>query len=139
MAAVNFDQFTGQVQSRLQLPGTGEAVRATRATVTTLGERIQADEADDLASPLPMEVDFYLTGAVREHGQRFDWREFVDRVREREGMSDSDGRADAAYHAKVVMALVAELVPEGELRQVRGQLPADEDWGKLFELVDPGK
>jgi len=38
---MNFEEFTGQVQNRLELPGTGEAVRAVRATLTTLGERIQ--------------------------------------------------------------------------------------------------
>lgn len=69
---MNFDQFTGQVQNRLELPGTGEAVRAIRATLMTLGERIQEGEAKDLAGPLPMEIDYYLTGAVTEHGQRFD-------------------------------------------------------------------
>lgn len=133
---MNFDQFTGQVQSRLELPGTGEAVRATRATLTSLGERIQAGEAKDLASPLPMEIDFYLTGAVSEHGQRFDWQEFVDRVWEREGMDDPNDKAAAAYHAKVVVDLVDELAPESEMRDIRNQLPADEDWDELFELVD---
>lgn len=47
---MNYDQFIGQVQSRLSLAGTGEAVRAIRGTLTTLGERVQADEAQDLAS-----------------------------------------------------------------------------------------
>jgi uncharacterized protein (DUF2267 family) len=133
---MNFDQFTGQVQNRLELPGTGEAVRAIRATLTTLGERLQAGEAEDLAGSLPMEVDFYLTGAVRDHGQRFDWGEFVDRVREREGATDRRAGADAAYHARVVVALMADVVAPGEMRQIRSQLPADEGWDQLFELVD---
>lgn len=133
---MNFDEFTGQVQHRLELPGTGEAVRATRATLTTLGERIQEGEASDLAASLPMEVDYYLTGAVADHGQRFNWSEFVTRVREREGMADPDDGADAAYHARVVLDVVAESVAPAELRQVRDQLPADEGWESLFELVD---
>lgn len=133
---MNYDEFTGAVQHRLELPGTGQTVRAIRATLTTLGERIQEGEAKDLAGSLPMEIDFYLTGAVEEYGQHFDWDEFVRRVWEREGMNDPDDRADAAYHARVVVALVAEAVPEGEMRQVRGQLPDDEDWAELFELVD---
>lgn len=130
---MNFDEFTGQVQHRLELPGTGEAVRATRATLTTLGERVQAGEARDLAASLPMEVDYYLTGAVAEHGQRFDWSEFVERVREREGIEDG---AVAAYHARVVVDVAAEVVAPSELRQVRDQLPTDEGWDGLFELVD---
>jgi uncharacterized protein (DUF2267 family) len=94
----------------------------------TLGERLQAGEADDLASPLPMEVDFYLRSA--ESGQRFDYDEFLDRVEERANVD----RSDAAYYGKVVVGLVSELVPAGEIEQVRAQLPADFD--TLFDLVD---
>lgn len=134
---MNFDEFTGQVQHRLQLPGTGETVRAIRATLTTLGQRIHAGEAEDLASSLPMEIGWYLTGPVREHGERFDWREFVHRVSEIEGVDPPE----AAYHAQVIMDLVGTVVPPGELRQVRDQLPEsedDEDWGDLFAVIDAG-
>lgn len=133
---MNFDQFTGRVQNRLELPGTGQTVRAIRATLTTLGERIQEGEAEDLASSLPMEIDFYLTGAVDEHAQRFDWDEFVERIWERERMSDPGDRADAVYHAQVIIAVLHEVVSPGEMQQVRDQLPADDDWDQLFELVD---
>ncbi|WP_123537783.1 DUF2267 domain-containing protein [Halosimplex salinum] len=133
---MNFDEFTGTVQNRLELPGTGETVRAIRATLTTLGERIQEGEATDLAGPLPMEIDYYLTDAVAEHGQRFDWDEFLDRVAERERQLAPDDRADVAYHARTVVAVVSEATPEGQVDQVRAQLPADEGWDSLFELVD---
>jgi uncharacterized protein (DUF2267 family) len=133
---MNFDQFTGQVQNRLELSDTGRALRAIRATLTTLGERIQEGEASDLASSLPMEIDYYLTDAVAEHGQRFHWQEFIDRVWEREKLTNRDDRADAAYHARVVMAVVNEVTPPGEMQQIREQLPADENWAELFELVD---
>lgn len=133
---MNFDAFTGQVQHRLELPGTGESVRAIRATLTTLGERIQEGEARDLAASLPMEIDYYLTGAVREHGERFDWSEFVARVHEREGTGNPDDHAEAAYHARVVMAVVAEAVAPTEFEQVRGQLPSDDGWDSLFEVAD---
>lgn len=134
---MNFDEFTGEVQHRLELPGTGEAVRAVRATLSTLGSRIPKGNAEDLAASLPMEVKWYLTGPVAEHGQRFDWPEFVTRVSEIEGIE----RSDAAYHAQVVVDLVAELVPSSDLRDLRGQLPEGEDeenWGKLFAVVDQG-
>jgi uncharacterized protein (DUF2267 family) len=134
---MNFDEFTGEIQHRLELPGTGEAVRAIRATLMTLGQRIPAGNAEDLAASLPMEIAWYLTGAVTDHGQRFDWQEFVDRV------SDTTGadRAKAAYQARVVVDLVASEVPESDFRQLRDQLPEDretENWGKLFEVVDAG-
>ena len=67
---MKFTEFVGQVQHRLELPGEGEAVRATRAVLQTLGERLQAGQATDLAGPLPMEIDYYLESA--DHGQRFD-------------------------------------------------------------------
>jgi uncharacterized protein (DUF2267 family) len=134
---MNFDEFTGEIQHRLELPGTGETVRAIRATLTTLGQRLPEGNAEDLAASLPMEIKWYLTGAVHDHGQRFDWREFVRRVGEIEGIDPSD----AAYHARVVVDLVHTQVPESDFRQLRDALPEgedDENWGKLFEVVDSG-
>ncbi|RAW44391.1 DUF2267 domain-containing protein [Halorubrum sp. 48-1-W] len=132
---MNFDEFTGQAQHRLETPGTGETVRAIRATLMTLGQRIPEGNAADLAASLPIEIKWYLTGAVDEHGQRFDWQEFVERVSEIEGSEP----ADAAYHARVVLDLVHEEVPESDFQQLRDMLPGSEtteNWGNLFELVD---
>lgn len=134
---MNFDEFTGELQHRLELPGTGETVRAVRATLMTLGQRLQAGNADDLAGSLPMEIQWYLTGAVHRHGQRFDWSEFLDRV----AAIENTDRAQAAYHARVIIDLVREVVPASDFQQLRNQLPedqADENWAQLFELVDGG-
>lgn len=134
---MNFDEFTGEIQHRLELPGTGETVRAIRATLTTLGQRIPEGNAEDLAGSLPMEVEWYLTGPIDEHGQRFDWPEFVERVAEIE-RTDA---AEAAYHARVVVDLVETQVPESDFRQLRDLLPESEDdgdWRSLFEIVDAG-
>ena len=59
---MNFDEFTGQLQHRLGTSGTGQTVRAARATLSTLGARIPEGAAEDLAASLPMEIDWYLTG-----------------------------------------------------------------------------
>ncbi|MFW5917182.1 MAG: DUF2267 domain-containing protein [Halorubrum sp.] len=134
---MNFDEFTGEVQHRLELPGTGEAVRAIRATLMTLGQRIPEGNAEDLAASLPLEIKWYLTGAVHEHGQRFDWQEFVARVSDIEKADP----ADAAYHARVIVDVVRSQVPESDFYQLRDLLPESEDtenWGSLFELVDDG-
>ncbi|QLG61871.1 DUF2267 domain-containing protein [Halorarum salinum] len=134
---MDFDEFTGTIQHRLELPGTGETLRAIRATLMTLGRRIPEGAAEDLAASLPMEIRWYMTGAIHDHGQRFDWREFVSRVAE---IENADG-ADAAYHARVIVDLVHTLVPESDFRQLRDQLPEsedDENWGQLFEIVDGG-
>ena len=134
---MDFDEFTGTVQHRLEFPGTGETVRAIRATLQTLGQRLPAGNAEDLAASLPMEIKWYMTGAVEEHGQRFDWQRFLDRVSEIEGTD----RADAAHHARVIVDLVATQVPDSDFRQLRDALPESEDdehWGSLFEIVDSG-
>lgn len=134
---MDFDEFTGEIQHRLELPGTGETVRAIRATLLTLGQRIPAGNAEDLAASLPMEIRWYLTGAVQEHGQRFDWEEFIDRVSNIEGADPTD----AAYHSRVIIDLVHAAVPESDFRELRDQLPEsedDENWEKLFEVVDAG-
>ncbi|ELY45444.1 DUF2267 domain-containing protein [Natronorubrum tibetense] len=125
---MNYKDFVGQVQHRLEYAQFGQAVRATRAVLTTLGERLQEGEATDLASPLPMEIDRYLTEA--EHGQRFDYGEFLDRVAERGGVD----RADANYHAQQIVALVAEVVPPGNIDKADAQLP--DDFDTLFELIE---
>jgi len=134
---MDFDEFTGQLQHRLELANTAEAVRAARATLMALGQRIPEGNAADLAASLPMEIKWYMTGAVHEHGQRFDWQEFVSRVSETENADLSD----AAYHARVVIDLVHSVVPASDFQQLRDQLPEsddDEDWQELFELVDAG-
>lgn len=132
---MDFDEFTGQIQHRLELPDTGRTLRAIRATLMTLGQRIPEGAAEDLAASLPMEIRWYMTGAVHEHGQRFDWREFVSRVSEIE-RTDAP---EAAYHARVVIDLVHSIVPPSDFRQLRDQLPEDdENWRKLFEVVDAG-
>ena len=134
---MNFDEFTGEVQHRLQLANTGETVRAIRSTLMTLGERIPEGNAEDLAASLPIEIKWYMTGAVHEHGQRFDWKEFVERVSEIENADP----ADAAYHARIIVDFVRTQVPESDFQQLRDQLPEsedDENWGKLFEIVDSG-
>jgi uncharacterized protein (DUF2267 family) len=134
---MQFDEFTGEVQHRLELPGTGETLRAIRATLFTLGQRIPEGNAEDLAASLPMEIKWYMTGAVRDHGQRFDWQEFVRRV---SGIEETDP-PEAAYHSRVIVDLIRSIVPESDFQQLRDALPEgedDENWRKLFEVVDAG-
>lgn len=52
-----------------------------------------------------MEIKWYMTGAIMELGQRFDWQEFVERVSE----IDNAEPVDAAYRAQVVIDLVESL------------------------------
>jgi len=121
------DEFIGEVQNRCDLASRGEAIRASRAVLTTLGERLQPGEASDLASPLPMELDFFLHDA--NSGQIFDYDQFVQRVSER---ANADP-ADANYYAQAIVDVTSETVQTSELQDVMGQLP--DDYDDLFELV----
>jgi len=134
---MNFDEFTGTVQHRLELSDTGETVRAIRATLMTLGQRLPSGHANDYAASLPIEIKWYMTGAVADHGQHFDWQEFIDRVSDIE----QTDRSEAAYHAQIIIDLTNDLVPESDFQQLRDTLPeseSEENWGKLFELHDAG-
>ena len=122
------DEFVSELQHRVDAPSRGQTLHTTHAVLETLGERLQEGEAEDLAGPLPIEIDRFLTDA--DSGQQFDYDEFLERVAERE---DADV-ADAAFHAQAVMALVAEAIPGGLLEDVRANLPSEYD--DLFELVD---
>jgi uncharacterized protein (DUF2267 family) len=119
---MNYDHFVGQVQHRARLGSLGDAVGAIRGTLETLGERLSGGEAKDLAAQLPREIGYYLfRGAIPFGGERFHYREFVERVANRE-------RVDpplAAYHSRVVMEVVGEAVSGGEIDDVADQLPAD--------------
>jgi len=128
---MNYKEFMGQSQHRLELDELGPAVRVTRAVLTTLGERIDPGEATDLASPLPMEVDRYLIeGAERAGGEKFPFDEFLDRVGERAGVE----RSAANYYTQTIVGLVSEVVPPGNIEKVRNQLP--EAFEPIFQFVD---
>lgn len=124
---MNYDEMVNQVQHRLELPQRARAVRALRATLQTLGERLHPDEAEDLASNLPMEIDRFVGEA--ESGQRFNYSEFVSRV----ATIEKSDPPDAAYHAQQILELVAEAVPAGEMRQIRDSLP--DDFDDLFDRI----
>ena len=114
----------------MELGSRGEAVRATRATLQTLGDRLQPDEADDLASVLPMEIDRFLTTA--DSGQSFGYGEFVERVAER---AKAD-KPEAGFYARVVMDVLDDAILPGEREGLEPQLP--DEFEDLFELTETG-
>jgi len=89
---MNFDEFT----HRFELAGAGEAVRSVRTTLRRLGQRMPTGNGDDRAAPLPMDIEWYLTGTGHGHGPPFDWAEVVSRLVDIDGM----GRSAAACHAR---------------------------------------
>jgi uncharacterized protein (DUF2267 family) len=130
---MKYDEFIAQVRRRARLATPEEAEKATRATLQTLAERIEIDEVKDLASQLPQELAVYMQSPMTGMGESFSLDEFFRRVSEREGVD----LADATFHARVVTALLSEVVTVGEIQDVQAQLPPD--FAKLFEVENEGE
>ena len=129
---MRYDEFIGQVQHRAGLGSHAEAERATRATLETLAERLAGGEAHDLASQLPAELARSLEAPDAGIGAKLTLDEFFELVSERE-------RADlptATFHARVVIGVLTEAVSQGEIQDVRVQLPAA--FAQLFNVENVG-
>ncbi|MFC5970875.1 DUF2267 domain-containing protein [Halomarina salina] len=130
---MDHDTFIGTVQQRADLASRGAADSATRATLTTLGERITENEAEDIAAQLPMEVGRYLTD-VEEHAQQFDADEFAERVAEQTEADDVEDAPTAT--ARSVVGVAVEATGTGLIQDVVSQLPQDEGYGDLLATAD---
>jgi uncharacterized protein (DUF2267 family) len=117
------DEFVGQLQHRTHLGSRGEAESAIRATLETLADRIPPATAHHLADQLPPEIGESLRRGLVE---RFGVDDFIERIAAREKLKVST----AAFHARVVLSLVSEVVSYGIMLKVRRELP--EEFGTLF-------
>jgi uncharacterized protein (DUF2267 family) len=127
--AMEHDEFIGSVQQRADLAGRGEADSATRAVLSTLGERVTADEAEDLAAQLPLEIGRYLTDEA-EHGQQFDAEAFLDRVAE---LAEAGAvESDPEEATRAVFDVTIEAAGTGQLQDVVTQFPENEGYGRLL-------
>jgi uncharacterized protein (DUF2267 family) len=116
---MRYEEFIASVAERSGL-SEGDAVALTRATLTTLGERISGGEACDLAAQLPAPLPDALV-PTKEEAEAFSFDEFVNRVAER-SRRDTDV-AEAAVDA--VMETLRDAVTPGEFDDVLSQLPRD--------------
>lgn len=128
---MNYDDFLGKVQHRARLASPAEALRATRAGLVSLAERLNDGGAGDLAAQLPSEIDRLLK-TERKGQETFSLDEYFDRVAAKEGVE----KPDAVHHARAVIAVLQEAVTPGELQHVQDQLPAD--FAPLFESGSEG-
>ena len=127
------DEFIAQVERRTGLDSRDAAIRATAATLETLAERLAGGEAKDLASQLPPEIGNYLQQPLAGAGEPFSLDEFFQRVSAREGVP----LPDATYHARIIIALISEVVTMGEIENVRSQLPTN--FRQLFDVEYEGQ
>ncbi|MFL5626313.1 MAG: DUF2267 domain-containing protein [Ktedonobacteraceae bacterium] len=129
---MKYDEFISQVQQRALLDRREEAEKAIHATLQTLGERLAGGETKDLASQLPPEMALSLIMGQEGVPAKFSLDEFFWLVSQREGVD----LAHATDHARVVTALLSEVVTMGEIENVRTQLP--KDFARLFEVENEG-
>ncbi|HEU5157466.1 MAG TPA: DUF2267 domain-containing protein [Streptosporangiaceae bacterium] len=119
------DEFIGLVQNRARLSSRGEAERACRATLETLGERVPEGLADNLAAQLPHEIGEHLRrtevyGGVGT-GERFDRTDFIERIAFRAGVDEPQ----AAYLSRMVLEVVNEATEGSITMKVAESLPPD--------------
>ena len=127
---MHYAAFIDRVQRRAGCDSQEEAVRATHATLETLGERLSPREARQLAAELPHELRAYVL--QRPAHQPFALEEFFHRVSARAGVRWHQ----AVSHARAVITVVGEAVSAGELEDVRTELAPDYD--ALFEAATAG-
>lgn len=116
---MQYETFVKDVQTLANLPSSGDAVKAIRATLQTLGARILDDERNDLAAQLPQEIAYYLREVP--NFERFSLPEFYERI---SAMEDVDIPA-AKYHAQAVIAVLVSAVSSGEIADVLAELPVE--------------
>ena len=129
---MRYDEFLGHVQHRAGLSSRAEAERATHATLETLAERLVGGEAHDLAAQLPPELARYLQLPDAGIGAKLTLDEFFALVSEREGVD----LEDSTLHSRVVIEVLTEAVSQGEIKDVRVQLPAA--FAQLFNVANEG-
>ncbi|MER5337741.1 DUF2267 domain-containing protein [Micromonospora sp. NPDC002717] len=118
-------EFIDSVAKRLRT-SPEQATAITRATLTTLAERIDGGEARDLSARLPDELRAYAF-APRDKAQRFGVDAFVQQV---SGRADVDGTT-AKAGMRAVFDTLRGAIPPGDYDDVITHLPAE-----FWELTD---
>ncbi len=98
-----------------------DAEKIIRATLETLGERLEADFADKIAAQLPPEIGRHLRSDVIF--ERLSLDDFVRRVCAREG--EGSELPDAVFHARRVLEVLQTALNRGLVEKLHAALPAD--------------
>ncbi len=113
---MNYQAFLTIIEQRVNgFPGAPE--RAAQATLETLGDRIDREEARQVAALLPPEVAPWIATATS--AQRIDVDEFVRRVAEREQTDP----LTATRHVAAVFDALARAIGDKEWNDIVSELP----------------
>ncbi|WP_413802764.1 DUF2267 domain-containing protein [Streptomyces iranensis] len=131
---MRYEEMTGLVQTRAQLPDRQSAERAVRATLETLAERIPDGLAGHMAAQLPQEAAEPLRRVAashesspeerayrRDHGERFDLTGFAGRIAWRTEHTEEEALREAAAFFEVLDSAVDPELME----KLYGVLPND--------------
>ncbi|MFP3896178.1 MAG: DUF2267 domain-containing protein [Anaerolineales bacterium] len=129
---MQYEEFVNRVQDRGEFASRDEAIKATRAILSTLGECLYQTERRHLASQLPKELKEFVHEYVdaSEPIRRracFTLGEFYNRVAARADVT----QGPAMERARAVVTVLREAVPEGEWAHVIREMP--DDYGELLE------
>ncbi len=116
---LDYDEFLAEVQRDAELPRQQDAIRAIRAALETLAERLSGDEARDFARHLPEPVRPWLHDG--EVAEPFGVEEYLERLAERESVDEGE----AVRHAVAVFAALRRATGPDELRRLESELPKD--------------
>jgi CBS domain-containing protein/uncharacterized protein (DUF2267 family) len=126
---MDYDRFVTRVRNLGGFATFGDAVAAIRSTLTTLGERLTGEGGRRLATHLPHEIALQVGWPS---GEPIHLGEFYERVALRAGILHLP---HAASHARIVMQVVDEALPVGEVEAITADLP--EEFGRLLRPDSP--
>ena len=119
---MNYDEFLTAVAENGGPTDREHADEAARTVLADLGKRLAGNEPHDLASQLPRELQQPLLEHNGEQETGDDLDAFLRRVADHEGRGCDP--EEALEHARAVLSTIAAFVSEGEVADLRSQLPA---------------
>ncbi|MBI2854909.1 MAG: DUF2267 domain-containing protein [Chloroflexi bacterium] len=120
---MQYDDFIQKVQNYTGV-SRDDAVKVTQATLDTICERVGFTHRYHLAHQLPKGLRELMTRQKDE--ARISLEEFYRRVALRADISYRDG----VKYSQAVARVLADAVPQGELRDILAQLP--DEYAELF-------
>ncbi|TLP75807.1 DUF2267 domain-containing protein [Nesterenkonia sphaerica] len=126
---MRYDEFIKTVSERDGHDDREIAVQTTEVVLADLGQRLKGGEADNLAAQLPEELKGPLTEHAATEPVVDDVDDFLRRVATHLGAGVDPEQA--RHHVAAVFATLSEAVSEGEIQNLRSQLPAG--FGPLFK------
>lgn len=118
---MEYEEFLTAVVTGGGLETRARAAAVARATLQTLGERLDDRTADGLALELAPELGRHLARPADVGPEEFDEEEFVGRVAERADLS----RPDAVRLSQLVIALMASATSSERATSAYAALPRD--------------